>query len=53
MDWLKKELVDGDAAGQLMIVAAHVPIGVEMMRSPRSGWWNDPKNAVILAGSDR
>ena len=28
-DWLKKELADGDAAGQLMIIAAHIPIGVE------------------------
>lgn len=27
--WLKKELADGDAADQLMIIAAHVPIGVQ------------------------
>ena len=27
--WLKQELADGDAAGQLMIIAAHVPIGVQ------------------------
>ncbi|MFA6078232.1 MAG: TIGR03768 family metallophosphoesterase [Candidatus Omnitrophota bacterium] len=48
-DWLKKELADGDAAGQLMIIAAHIPIGVEMT-APRSelGWWTDPKNAVTL-----
>lgn len=48
-DWLKKELADGDAAGQLMIIAAHVPIGVEMT-APNSemGWWTDPKNAVTL-----
>ncbi len=26
--WLKSELAAGDAAGQLMIIAAHVPIGV-------------------------
>jgi metallophosphoesterase (TIGR03768 family) len=26
--WLKAELAAGDAAGQLMIIAAHVPIGV-------------------------
>jgi metallophosphoesterase (TIGR03768 family) len=48
-DWLKKELADGDTAGQLMIIAAHVPIGVEMT-APNSemGWWTDPKNAVTL-----
>ncbi len=48
-DWLKKELADGDAAGQLMIIAAHVPIGVELT-SPTSemGWWIDPQNAVTL-----
>ena len=48
-DWLKKELADGDAAGQLMIIAAHVPIGVEIT-DPRSemGWWVNPQNAVTL-----
>ena len=48
-DWLKKELADGDTAGQLMIIAAHIPIGVEVT-APKSemGWWTDPKNAVIL-----
>jgi len=48
-DWLKKELKDGDAAGQLMIIAAHIPIGVEVT-APASemGWWTDPKNAVTL-----
>jgi metallophosphoesterase (TIGR03768 family) len=47
--WLKKELVDGDAAGQLMIIAAHVPINVEVT-APNSemGWWTDPQNAVTL-----
>lgn len=47
--WLKKELADGDAAGQLMIIAAHVPIGVEPT-APGSemGWWMDPQNAVTL-----
>ncbi len=47
--WLKKELADGDAAGQLMIIAAHVPIGVEVT-APKSemGWWTDPQNAVTL-----
>jgi len=28
-NWLVKELADGQAAGELMIIAAHVPIGVE------------------------
>ncbi|ABD88037.1 TIGR03768 family metallophosphoesterase [Rhodopseudomonas palustris] len=28
-DWLLKELADGQAAGELMIIAAHIPIGVE------------------------
>jgi len=48
-DWLKKELADGDSAGQLMIIAAHIPIDVEVT-APRSemGWWVDPKNAVTL-----
>ena len=27
--WLKKELAEGDAAGQLMIIAAHAPISVQ------------------------
>jgi metallophosphoesterase (TIGR03768 family) len=44
-DWLKKELADGQAAGQLMIIAAHSPIGVEKSGS-ELGWWNDPRNAV-------
>jgi metallophosphoesterase (TIGR03768 family) len=48
-DWLKKELADGDAAGQLMIIAAHIPINVEVT-APKSemGWWTDPQNAVTL-----
>jgi metallophosphoesterase (TIGR03768 family) len=43
--WLKKELADGDAAGQLMIIAAHVPIGVQPPGS-KMEWWLDPQNAV-------
>ncbi len=48
-NWLKKELADGDAAGHLIIIAAHVPINVEVT-SPNSamGWWTDPQNAVTL-----
>ena len=50
-DWLKKELAAGDAAGQLMIIAAHVPIDVEVT-APHSemGWWTDPQNVVSLPG---
>ena len=46
-DWLKAELADGDADGQLMIIAAHIPIGVEKSGS-ELGWWNDAQNAVTL-----
>jgi metallophosphoesterase (TIGR03768 family) len=47
--WLKKELADGDAAGQLMIIAAHVPINVEVTApNSETGWWLDPQNAVTL-----
>ena len=48
-DWLKKELDKGQAEGKLMVIAAHVPIDVEVT-GPRSemGWWTDPKNAVTL-----
>ncbi len=47
--WLKNELKMGDAAGQLMIVSAHIPIDVENPASPMA-WWNDNLNAVDLAG---
>ncbi len=47
--WLKKELADGDVAGQLMIIAAHVPIDVEITApSSEMGWWVNPQNAVTL-----
>jgi len=46
-DWLKKELADGDAAGQLMVIAAHIPIGVD---NSFTGWWPDPQNAVTISG---
>ena len=36
-DWLVRELDDGQRAGQLMIIAAHVPIGVEAANS-YVGW---------------
>ena len=45
--WLKKELAEGDTANQLMIIAAHIPIGVEPADSELE-WWLDPQNAVTL-----
>jgi metallophosphoesterase (TIGR03768 family) len=47
--WLKKELAAGDAAGQLMIIAAHIPIGVSNEGS-KTEWWLSPKNAVTIKG---
>jgi metallophosphoesterase (TIGR03768 family) len=47
--WLKKELAAGDAAGQLMIIAAHVPIGVSPDNS-KMEWWLSPQNAVDIKG---
>lgn len=37
-DWLVDELEEGQAGNKLMIIAAHVPIGVEPAGSPM-GWW--------------
>lgn len=55
--WLQAELDDGQAANQLMIIAAHIPIGVANIGSDME-WWQgadvDPstttRNAVDLAG---
>jgi len=53
--WLKAELAAGDAAGQLMIIAAHGPIGVMPLYSEFE-WWVNPEpppamqNAVTLLG---
>jgi metallophosphoesterase (TIGR03768 family) len=50
-NWLKKELAAGDAAGQLMVIAAHIPINVEVTApASQMGWWTDPQNAVTLEG---
>jgi len=46
-DWLKAELASGDAANQLMIIAAHIPIGVEPTSS-KTGWSLDTRNAVTV-----
>jgi len=43
--WLKKELDDSQAADQLMIIAAHIPIGVEALDS-EFGWWINKQNAI-------
>ncbi len=59
--WLKNELNTGDAAGQLMIIAAHVPIGVCPHKSVTGAdtymdWFDNSanpagmQNAVDLAG---
>jgi metallophosphoesterase (TIGR03768 family) len=47
-DWLRGELASGDAANQLMVIAAHIPIGVEP-NSSKMCWWLDSRNAVTLA----
>lgn len=59
-NWLKAELAAGDAAGQLMIVAAHIPLAVDETNPPAAGktspmgWWVNPdtkapvQNAVSL-----
>ncbi len=64
-NWLKAELAAGDAAGQLMIVAAHIPLAVDETNPPPvppagkaqtpMGWWINPdagapvQNAVSLS----
>lgn len=63
-DWLKAELAAGDAAGQLMVIAAHIPLAVDENNPPPvlppgkaqspMGWWVNPdanapvQNAVSL-----
>lgn len=46
-DWLISELDKGQAAGQLMIIAAHEPIGVET--APSMMAWNPELEAKLLA----
>ena len=46
-DWLKAQLAAGDSAGQLMIIAAHVPISVEAVGSQMD--WSS-SSAVTLQG---
>jgi len=54
--WLQAELASGQANNQLMIIAAHIPIGVSPIGSEME-WWEETKNiapqyknAVNLAG---
>ncbi len=54
--WLQAELAAGQAANQLMIIAAHVPIGVGAIGSSEVEWWlGEPtttaqnQNAATLA----
>lgn len=47
--WLKAELAAGDLTGQLMIIAAHIPLAVELPGTSMA-WWDDPQNAVDLTG---
>lgn len=42
--WLQAELAHGQADNQLMIIAAHIPIGVAPIGSEME-WWNEPKIA--------
>lgn len=54
--WLQAELAKGQTANQLMIVAAHIPIGVAAIGSELEWWLGEPGitpqnlNAANLAG---
>jgi len=47
--WLKAELAAGQAANQLMIIAAHVPIGVAQI-GQETEWWLGGKTATNPLG---
>ena len=47
-DWLIHELDKGQAEGKLMIVAAHIPIGVEVPGS-QSGWLDFAAETQLIA----
>jgi metallophosphoesterase (TIGR03768 family) len=47
-DWLVKELERGQSEDKLMIIAAHIPIGVEIKGS-KSGWINQDLEAELIA----
>ena len=54
--WLQAELDAGEAADQLMIIAAHIPIGVSAIGSEMEWWMGDAdakpgyENAIDLKG---
>lgn len=47
--WLKAELAAGQAANQLMVIAAHIPIGVAAIGSEMEWWLNDVQLASATA----
>lgn len=47
--WLKAELAAGQAANQLMVIAAHAPIGVGAIGSELEWWLNDAQMATATA----
>lgn len=48
--WLQKELADGQAANQLMIIAAHIPICVANIGSEFEWWLGGNKNNPTVLG---
>lgn len=44
-NWLKAELAAGDAAGQLMVIASHIPIGVQQVNS-KMEWFDNSANPL-------
>ena len=46
-NWLINQLDEGQAAGQLMIIAAHIPIGVEA--PPSTSCWNPTIESTLIA----
>ncbi len=49
--WLQKELDAGQAANQLMIIAAHIPIGVSAMASGME-WWDSASDPDVRHGEE-
>ena len=47
--WLKAELAAGQQANQLMVIAAHIPIGVAAIGSEMEWWLNDIQMASATA----
>jgi len=47
--WLKAELAAGQTANQLMVIAAHAPIGVGAIGSELEWWLNDTQMASATA----